>query len=406
MHNNLDYPYDLIGFKNKNSQKSEFEVIEFIGFRKSGSRNFAYYKVKFDTGFEREARRDAILNGGVKNPDIRTNIASRIDETEFIGFKRDNTAGEPFEVIEYDSRRKSKLYYKVRFINSGNEKVFDKYSILEGRIKDPIHIEGFIGYKGINNQGENFEVISFANRGNGQTTYNVKFEDTGYVKEFLKGPILKGNIKDPYYPSIYGVACCGEVSTWDGNNTSREYYIWHHMISRVYNESDCNYCRYGGMGITVCERWHCYENFLKDLPNIPGYSEWKSNPSGYELDKDVLQQDINHNNKIYSPETCIFIPSLVNNLEQAIRNSNNTTNFYGVFTQQSGNYSVKIGKEYYGTYSDPIVAANVYNQVAKLKGYPAEYLNNVEYIPIVECTKQRINTVRMCHIVDNSKSRS
>jgi hypothetical protein len=383
-----EYPYDLIGFKNKNSQNSEYEVINFIKFKNNGTRRYAYYKVRFDTGHEREARRDAIKSGEVKNPDVRTNLASRLNENDFIGFKRENTAGEPFEVISFEGRCYGKMEYKVRFLNTGNEKV---------------HTIGFVGYKGTNNQGEDFEVIG--KNPNITYTYLVKFKDTGYEREFTKECILRGNIKDLYYPAIYGVACCGEISTLEPGTDkgSREYYMWYGMISRCYNPKHKYYSVYGGAGITVCDRWLCYENFFHDIQNMPNYTLWKTHPGDYELDKDTLQVNIDPCYKVYSPETCMFISSLNNNLEHTTRVNLSKDKYLGAHRTSYNTYKVLVGGEYYGTYSDEIAAANMYNHVARLRGYPDRYLNQgIPFMPVEECVKYKSNVETMCEIVDNN----
>jgi hypothetical protein len=37
------------------------------------------------------------------------------------------------------------------------------------------------------------------------------------------------------------------------------------MRSRCSNSNNENYAYYGGRGITVCERWSSFENFLADM---------------------------------------------------------------------------------------------------------------------------------------------
>lgn len=50
---------------------------------------------------------------------------------------------------------------------------------------------------------------------------------------------------------------------------SKTYIAWNHMIQRCNNPKNINYKYYGGRGITVCERWMKFENFLKDIGEIP-----------------------------------------------------------------------------------------------------------------------------------------
>lgn len=50
------------------------------------------------------------------------------------------------------------------------------------------------------------------------------------------------------------------------------YQNWLAMMARCYNNSHVGYPRYGGRGITVCERWHSPKNFLADMGNPPSAS--------------------------------------------------------------------------------------------------------------------------------------
>lgn len=50
---------------------------------------------------------------------------------------------------------------------------------------------------------------------------------------------------------------------------TRTYHAWKSMLQRCSNPSRSDWPRYGGRGITVCERWHRFENFLADLGHCP-----------------------------------------------------------------------------------------------------------------------------------------
>ena len=66
------------------------------------------------------------------------------------------------------------------------------------------------------------------------------------------------------------------------------YNSWHSMLKRCNRPEHWNYARYGGRGITVCDRWKTFENFLADMGE---------RPSGKTLDR----QD---NALGYSPGNC------------------------------------------------------------------------------------------------------
>lgn len=57
-----------------------------------------------------------------------------------------------------------------------------------------------------------------------------------------------------------------EANTTHGMESSRVYSIWRTMRKRCHSENAPNYARYGGRGISVCERWRdSFENFYADM---------------------------------------------------------------------------------------------------------------------------------------------
>lgn len=216
-----------------------------------------------------------------------------------------------------------------------------------------------------------------------------------------------------YYPIHYGVACVGNITKREYTNgpTRREYSIWRNFIRRCYDPEDQDYKTYGALGVKVCDRWLCFENFYNDLPSIPGYNEWLNNKGKYDLDKDYLQQNIPHSQKVYSPTTCIFISKTNNNLQRAMDHSN--TGYVGVYQLYNNSYtafiSPKSGTVNLGTYSSLEAAINARNRgIIKYYGNDT-FLNNVYYMNFneicdyyvgknLEKTKDNLS-IEMCKIV-------
>lgn len=136
----------------------------------------------------------------------------------------------------------------------------------------------------------------------------VEFVKTGYITTARMEAISKGVVRDPTYPSIFGIGFVGvgdfKVSS-KGKHTS-EYLRWHSMFQRCYSEvyhkkqptyKNCN----------VCEEWWNFQTFAKWLAdNHP------KDGARYELDKDILVDG----NKTYGPSFCKLV-SRQENIQKA-----------------------------------------------------------------------------------------
>ena len=76
-----------------------------------------------------------------------------------------------------------------------------------------------------------------------------------------------------------------------GHNTrhqrSSEHICWANMIRRCENKNDKGYKNYGARGITACQHWHKFENFLADMglrPSPKHTLERIDNDGNYEPD--------------------------------------------------------------------------------------------------------------------------
>jgi hypothetical protein len=78
------------------------------------------------------------------------------------------------------------------------------------------------------------------------------------------------------------------------------------MVQRCTNHNVGQFADYGGRGITVCERWKSFENFLADMGRRPSAS--------HSIDR-------TDNTRGYGPDNCRWATKL----EQANNKRNNVT---------------------------------------------------------------------------------
>ncbi len=147
----------------------------------------------------------------------------------------------------------------------------------------------------------------------------IRFLDSyGCEKEVGTDEIFAGTVSNPYHrlENSVGYLGVGSYKSKVDGIQPKSYTVWKHMCNRAKNYIN-THPTYSN--VTVCEEWHNYQNFAKWYDE--NYIE------GYELDKDILQQDVI--NKIYSPETCCFLPKKINGF-LTNNQSSNTSGYCGV----------------------------------------------------------------------------
>ena len=146
-----------------------------------------------------------------------------------------------------------------------------------------------------------FNVLKY----NNAKDVEIQFLKTGYETTVELGNIKKGDVKDPYSPSVYDIGILGTKypSAVNGVKT-KEYMLWTRMLQRCYSDifkkkyptyEDCE----------VSENFKSYEYFYEWCNQHVGFDN-----DGWHLDKDLLVKG----NKLYSEDSCVFIPVEINSL--------------------------------------------------------------------------------------------
>lgn len=149
-----------------------------------------------------------------------------------------------------------------------------------------------------------FEVLEYL----GSCRYSIKFIKTGTTSKAFLSSIKQGAVMDRFYPIYFNVGFLGDK--YDSNHFLHN--RWFKMLRRCYNNEDIkDYPNYGAKGITVCDRWYNFSNYVADVILLEGYNEELAKLGKLELDKDVINREA----KTYSPETCKWITKSENTKE-------------------------------------------------------------------------------------------
>ena len=189
----------------------------------------------------------------------------------------------------------------------------------------------------------------------GSSKVTVKFKNTGSIKTVKLCHLKDGNVKDNFAITVYGEGYLGEGFDL-GNKKLNEkaFKLWSHMLERCYSEK----YKHSRPTYLNC---HSSDNFK----NLTFFKKWcvrqqGFNEDGFMLDKDILVKG----NKMYSEDTCCFVPQEVNKIFTNIKNTN--SGLVGANKQSSGKYSAAVkhkGKIYYlGSYATEVAAFEVYKE--------------------------------------------
>lgn len=163
-----------------------------------------------------------------------------------------------------------------------------------------------IGMENYNYQGCLMRIIEYIDNKN----IIVQFQDERKTEVCTRYKFfVDGQVKNPYYPEVYGVGIVGEkYSTRINKKTAKEYEAWKGMLRRCHsNEKKRKFPSYEN--VVCCKKWLYYPNFYEWIHSQENFDKWIGGER-WAIDKDILIKG----NKIYSPETCCLVPQSVNSL--------------------------------------------------------------------------------------------
>ena len=172
----------------------------------------------------------------------------------------------------------------------------------------------------------------------------IQFLSTGCEYRVDISSINKGEVKDYLLPSVFGVGVVGVNSISTHQKPHQEYVFWTSMLQRCYDLS-YKLKRPTYIGCTSSNNFKYYPYFKDWCNKQVGFGN-----KGWCLDKDILVKG----NKLYSEDTCCFVPREINSLF-ALSGNTRGLNPIGVqFNLEEGNYSARVSRDgkhcHIGTY--------------------------------------------------------
>lgn len=169
------------------------------------------------------------------------------------------------------------------------------------------------------------------------------------------GNLQKGDFKNPYEKIVFGIGCIGNTQSRIQNGEKKKSYtIWYAMMQRCYKE--CFEKKTTYIDCIVCDEWLCYENFEKWFDK----NYYEIPDEIMDLDKDILSKE----NKMYSPDTCIFVPQQIN--KYFVKRAPSKNGYpLGVYKNKSGTYGARATytNKRIGTFATAEEASNAYRQI-------------------------------------------
>lgn len=240
-----------------------------------------------------------------------------------------------------------------------------------------------LGEVNTNCQGELMKIINYRKA----TDIDIQFLETNnIIYHQAYSNFQKGTLKDYCLPTFYnmGILDNGRIFDDKGNKTFA-FKLWDSMLKRCYSKVDLQrYPTY--QSCYVCDDWlhlPVFESWVED-----NYYECGSEKMC--LDKDILCK----HNKLYSPDTTIFVPERINILFTKTNASRGQYPIGVYYKKKNKKFVAQVSKlkdeksntkqqEYLGLYDTPEEAFEVYKKAKEsyIKEVADFYINKYPNFP-------------------------
>lgn len=235
-----------------------------------------------------------------------------MNETYKIGDIIESNNYGKFKIIDIIHEKYKHTMARVKFIDTGYEYTVQYSSAIRGMVKDPTYFMYTVKDKIFYSKyyGE-FKIIEDYGSINKYRRVKIKFLNTGYESVVRADDALNGEVKDHTFKNAYEArAILGPYKIQNIERTLSG--IHKDMIRRCYDNNCSYYNTYGAKGVKVSDEWFDVNKFIFDAQHIPGWCDKYNDPLNYHLDKDLFQYNLPYEQRIYSKETCIWLPIDIN----------------------------------------------------------------------------------------------
>lgn len=316
----------LVGSRFQNKQGHWYTVIDVKGCKD--------ITVKFDhKSFVKKIQASYIKSGVIKLPSV------------FIGDIVRDKKGNLVTIVKIESSDKITFQWEDGYERTCQQAVLNVGTLMREEDSRILNPSIKIGDSFINAQGSVFIVKDYL------SSSNITIEFDKPIKHTVKtnmANIKTGNIHNRYLPTLAGKGVIGDFKV---DSSNKMYKSWSGMLNRVYSKTDITTYK----GCSVADDWL----------HLSTFSDWFDKQvvqENWQLDKDLLVEG----NKVYSENTCIFLPREINTFLTDRYNFRGEWPVGVTYHERLGKWEASCTfdskRNYLGVFTEPTSAFNAYKE--------------------------------------------